>query len=84
MGAPAKSLRMALGALVIKERLRLTDEETVEQARENPYLQYFIGLCEYQGEAPFDPSMVVIFGKCLAAVMTKMMKIPDASPRQLQ
>lgn len=63
MGAPAKPLRMALGALVIKERLRLTDEETVEQIRENPYLQYFIGLSEYQGDAPFDPSMMVHFRK---------------------
>jgi len=63
MGAPAKSLRMALGALIIKERLAVTDEETVEQIRENPYLQYFIGLHEYQEEAPFDPSMMVHFRK---------------------
>ena len=63
MGAPAKPLRMALGALIIKERLTLTDEETVEQIRENPYLQYFIGLHEYQDEAPFDPSMMVHFRK---------------------
>lgn len=63
MGAPAKPLRMALGALIIKERLAMTDEETVEQIRENPYLQYFIGLHEYQEEAPFDPSMMVHFRK---------------------
>jgi len=63
MGAPAKSLRMALGALIIKERLAITDEETVEQIRENPYLQYFIGLYEYQEDAPFDPSMMVHFRK---------------------
>lgn len=63
MGAPAKSLRTALGALIIKERLAITDEETVEQIRENPYLQYFIGLHEYQEEAPFDPSMMVHFRK---------------------
>ena len=43
MGAPAKSFRMALGALIIKERLGTSDEETVEQIRENPYLQYFLG-----------------------------------------
>lgn len=63
MGAPAKPFQMALGALIIKERLNLTDEETVEQIRENPYLQYFIGLEEYQEEAPFDPSMMVHFRK---------------------
>ena len=35
---------MALGALIIKARLGLTDEELVEQISENPYLQFFIGL----------------------------------------
>ncbi len=39
MGAPAKSFRMALGALIIKEKLGISDRETVEQIRENPYLQ---------------------------------------------
>lgn len=56
-GAPAKPFRMALGALLIKEKLRITDEETVEQIRENPYLQYLIGMEGYRDEAAFDPSM---------------------------
>ena len=47
MGPPALPFRMALGALIIKEKLRISDEETVEQIRENPYLQYFIGLTSY-------------------------------------
>jgi hypothetical protein len=34
-GAPAKPVRLAFGALFIKQRLGLTDEETVEQIREN-------------------------------------------------
>lgn len=34
-GAPVKSMRLALGALVIKQRISLTDEETVEQIRVN-------------------------------------------------
>ncbi|MDY6857611.1 MAG: IS5 family transposase [Thermodesulfobacteriota bacterium] len=63
MGAPAKPLRMALGALIIKERCGFTDEETVEQIRENPYLQYFIGLSEYTDDYPFDSSMMVHFRK---------------------
>ena len=62
-GAPAKTFRMALGALIIKERLNITDEETVELIRENHYLQYLIGLQEYRDEAPFDPSMMVHFRK---------------------
>jgi len=61
MGAPAKSGRIAFGALVIKEKLGCTDEETVEQIKENHYLQYFLGLNEYREEALFDPSMMVHF-----------------------
>ncbi len=47
MGAPALSFRMALGSLIIKETNRITDRETVEQIKENPYLQCFIGLRAY-------------------------------------
>jgi hypothetical protein len=61
MGAPAKSARIAFGALIIKERLGASDEETVEQITENPYLQYFLGLHEYRKEPLFDPSMMVHF-----------------------
>jgi len=61
MGAPAKSGRIAYGALLIKERLGLTDEETAEQVQENPYLQYFLGLEEYRSHPLFDPSMMVHF-----------------------
>jgi hypothetical protein len=61
LGAPAKSSRMALGALIIKEKLGISDRETVEQIRENPYLQYFIGLDSYRNEAPFEASMLVHF-----------------------
>jgi hypothetical protein len=64
-GAPAKPFRMALGALIIKARLGLTDEELVEQLKENPYLQFFIGLEGFQYSAPFDPSMMVYFRKRL-------------------
>lgn len=49
---------MALGALIIKARLGLTDEELVEQNKENPYLQFFIGLEAFQTSAPFDPSLM--------------------------
>jgi IS5 family transposase len=64
-GAPAKPFRMALGALIIKARMGLTDEELVEQIKENPYLQFFIGLEAFQYSAPFDPSMMVYFRKRL-------------------
>lgn len=61
MGAPAKPFRMALGALIIKERLRTSDEETVEQIKESPYLQYFLGLPGFSKKAPFEASMFVHF-----------------------
>ncbi|NCQ87184.1 MAG: transposase, partial [Microcystis aeruginosa W13-18] len=61
MGAPAKSFRMALGALIIKEKLGTSDRETVEQIKENPDLQYFLGLSAYSNEAPFEASMLVHF-----------------------
>jgi len=61
VGAPAKSFRMALGALIIKEKLGISDRETVEQIKENPYLQYFIGMSSYSQDTPFDASMLVHF-----------------------
>ena len=61
MGAPAKAARIAFGALIIKERLGVSDEETVEQILENPYLQCFLGLREYRGTPLFDPAMMVHF-----------------------
>ena len=62
-GPPAFSVRMALSALIIKERLGVTDEECVEQIRENPYLQYFCGLKAFTTEPPFHPTMLVHFRK---------------------
>jgi IS5 family transposase len=62
-GAPAKSFRMALGTLIIKGKLGISDRETIEQIKENPYLQYFIGLNSYQQEPPIDASMLVHFRK---------------------
>ena len=64
-GAPALTVRMELGSLIIKEKLGLSDMETVTQVKENPYLQYFIGLESYQYDAPFDASMLTHFRKRL-------------------
>lgn len=63
LGPPAMSVRIALGALIIKEKLGTSDEETVEQIRENPYLQYFLGFTDYRDEVPFHPTMFVHFRK---------------------
>ena len=61
MGAPPLSGRVAFGAMIINERLGVTDEETVEQITENPYLQCFLGYRELLRDAPFDASMMVHF-----------------------
>ena len=66
LGAPAKSFRMALGALIIKEKLGISDRPRVEQIRENPYLQYFIGQSTYSNELPFDPSLLVHFRQIIS------------------
>lgn len=69
-GAPAKSFRMALGALIIKEILGISDRETVEQIKENPYLQYFIGMENYSSEEAFNASMMVNFRKKVGMELT--------------
>lgn len=90
MGAPAKSFRIALGTLIIKEKLGTSDEETVEQIRENPYLQYFLGKSEYRDESPFDSSMLVHFRKRLSldlvgqvneSVVQAMLSVTEVSPQ---
>ncbi len=63
IGAPAKSSRLALGALIFKERLGVTDRELVAQIAEHPYLQYVVGLLAYHEEAPFHHSLVTTFRK---------------------
>lgn len=75
-GNPALSFRVAFGALLVQARLRLTDEETVEQVRENPYIQYFLGFEGYHSEErPFDPSMMVHFRKRLDAETLKALDL---------
>jgi hypothetical protein len=58
-GRPLKDARLAIGAVIIKHKLCLSDRETVAQIQENPYLQYFVGLPGYQMAAPFAPSLLV-------------------------
>ena len=64
-GMPAKSLRVALGSLIIQKQYSYSDRELVEQITENPYYQYFIGLHGYQQKAPYAPSLLVEFRKRL-------------------
>jgi len=58
-GRSAKPARLVVGAVIIKHKLCVSDEETVLQIQENPYLQYFVGFKEFQLEKPFVPSLFV-------------------------
>lgn len=53
-GRPAAPFRMVLGALIIQERLGLSDRALVKAIAEDPYLQYFIGQPQYENRAPFN------------------------------
>ena len=64
-GMPAKPLQVALGSLIIQKQYDYSDRELVEQIRENPYYQYFIGLPGYQDKIPYAPSLLVEFRKRL-------------------
>ena len=66
-GFPAKPLRTALGSLLIQKQLGFSDRELVEEIRENPYFQFFIGLPGYKDEKPFVPSLLVEFRKRLTS-----------------
>ena len=68
-GRPAKPARLMIGAVIIKHKLCLSDEETVKQIQENPYLQYFVGLPAYQTQVPFVPSLLVEVRRRMGADM---------------
>ena len=76
-GMPAKPLRMALGSLLIQKQYHYPDEELVEQIRENPYYQYFIGLPGYEDKIPFVPSLLVEFRKTLLTAAISVSGFPE-------
>ena len=58
-GRPGVSPRIVLGALIIKHLEKLDDRGTISAIQENPYMQYFIGLQEFDPNPVFDPSLFV-------------------------
>ena len=59
IGAPSVNPRYIIGAFVIKHKLRLSDEETLQTISENPYMQFFLGLEDYTPELLFSPTLFV-------------------------
>lgn len=66
-GEVALNVRMAMGALLIKEILNLSDRAVVDAVSENLYLQYFLGFKHFQTEPPFNASLMTHFRKRLSA-----------------
>ena len=61
-GNVAITFRVALGSLIIRRVLKLSDRQTLKTIQESPYLQYFIGLDKFNDkEPPFDHSMMSRF-----------------------
>lgn len=57
LGAPGKDARLVIGALIVKHKLGLSGEETIQIIRENPYIQFFLGLKEFTNNHVFDSGL---------------------------
>lgn len=62
-GRPAKSIRLMVGLLLLKQLENLSDESIVIQWKRNPYYQYFCGLDEFQVSQPCHSTELVKFRK---------------------
>ena len=65
IGAGNKPARLVVGALIIKHKMCLSDQETIWAIQENPYMQYLLGLSEFTDQPVFDPSLFVTIRKRL-------------------
>ena len=66
LGWAGKPFRLLYGAQLIKQRTQLSDRELVAAIRDTPAYQYFIGLPEYQPQAPFSFSVLSYFRRRIA------------------
>ena len=65
LGAVSINPRIVIGSLIIKHKLNLSDDETVQSIEENPYMQFFLGFDQFIAQAPFSPSLFVEWRKKL-------------------
>ena len=65
MGRKSICPRKIIGAIIIKHLKSLSDEDTIEEIRENSYMQYFLGFSEYTYDQVFTPSLFVTIRKRL-------------------
>jgi len=66
---PCKLALLVIGAMIIKHKLKLSDEEAVLQTQENAYHQYFCGYEAYINALPFVPSLFVEIRKRMGRAM---------------
>jgi IS5 family transposase len=66
-GRLSVDIRLVIGALIIKHKLKLSDRDTVDMIGENIYIQYFCGLKGFQPVPPFDASLFVDIRKRMGA-----------------
>ncbi len=86
-GAGNKPARMVVGALIVKHMENLSDAKTIQVIRENPYMQYLLGLHRFTEKPVFVPELFVLVRKRLDHgffnMLTLMLAEEDGSkPRQ--
>jgi len=64
-GRPAKDARLVIGLLVLKHMKNISDEDIVQEVRENPYLQAFCGYENFTSGKLLDPSTLTYVRKRL-------------------
>ena len=60
-GRPAKPVRLMVGLLMLKHIRNVSDEQVVDQFRENAYYQWFCGMDSFSTSAPCASSELVHF-----------------------
>jgi transposase, IS5 family len=67
LGRPGVNTRLMVGLLYLKHAYDESDESVVARWVENPYWQFFCGLCYLQHELPIDPSSLSKWRKRVGA-----------------
>jgi len=81
--------RLAVGAMIIKHRLNISDREVILSIQENIYLQYFVGFEKFKTEAAFDASLFVHLRKRMGieafdAMTQEIIRISEDRKQQKQ
>jgi IS5 family transposase len=63
IGRPSLPPRLMAGLTILKHTFDLSDEELVEQWRQNPYWQFFCGESHFRWKLPCSPSEMTRFRK---------------------